>query len=143
MLGRLSRSSRNRAASHRQAGASNATGYQTVNCSSNSIPHRIGCAFGQNPALTLYQTVAELISKNRVQIPKIASQLTTLRAGPPAPPPRESSLPGSIVFFSIKRLCSDPHDLTDSLFGKFHPDSSFNSIDLRRISHRSGESDST
>src|SRR5215468_501488 len=110
-----SRSSRNRAASHRQAGASSATGYQTVNCSSNSVPHRIGCAFGKNPALTPYQIVAELISKNRVQTPKIASQVITLRDGPPAPPLRESSVPGSIVFFNIKSLCSDLNELTDSL----------------------------
>src|SRR5262245_12419215 len=94
----LSRSSRNRDASHRQAGASSATGYHTINCSSNSVPHRIGCAFGKNPALTPYQIVAELISKNRVQTPKLASQDATLRAVPPAPPLRESSVPGSIVF---------------------------------------------
>src|SRR5262252_457201 len=111
----LSRSSRNRAASHRQAGASSATGYQTVNCSSNSVLHGIGCAFGKNPALTPYQIVAELISKNRVQTPKIASQLATLRADPPTPPLRESSVPGSIVFLNIKSFCSDPHVLTDSL----------------------------
>src|SRR5215813_2803117 len=98
-----SRSSRNRAASHKQAGASNATGYQTVNCSSNSVPHRIGCAFGKKPALTPYQTVAELSSKNRVQTPKIAGQRATLRAGPPAPP-RESDVPSSVVFFDIKSL---------------------------------------
>src|SRR5215813_3141980 len=125
-----SRSSRNRAASHRQAGASSATGYQMVNCSSNSVPHRIGCAFGKNPALTPYQIVAELISKNRVHTPKIASQLITLRAGPLAPLLSESSVPGSIVFLNIKSLCSDLHDLTDSLFGKFHvPDNSFNAKD--------------
>src|SRR5262245_53404943 len=97
-----SRSSRNRAASHRQAGASSATEYQMVNCSSNSVPHRIGCAFGKNPALTPYQMVAELISKNRVQTPKIASQIATVRNAPPPPPLHESSVPGSIVFFNIK-----------------------------------------
>jgi hypothetical protein len=64
--------------------------------------------------------VAELISKNRVQTPKIASQDATLRAGTLAPPLPESSFPGSIGFFNIKSLCSDPHHLTDSLFGKFH-----------------------
>src|SRR5215510_8383992 len=112
-----SRSSLNRAANHRQAGASSATGYQMVNCSSNSVPHRIGCAFGKNPALTLYQIVAELISKNSVQTPKIASQGATLRAGPLAPLLGESSVPGSIDLFNIKSLCSDLHDLTDSLFG--------------------------
>src|SRR5262245_22074768 len=124
-----SRSSRNRAASHRQAGASKATGYQTVNCSSNSVPHRIGCAFGKNPALTPYQIVAELISRNRVQATKIDSQLTALRARRLAPPLHESSAPGLIVFFNIKGLCSDPHNLTDSLFGRFHlpADNSFNS----------------
>src|SRR5262245_21894640 len=111
----LSRSSRNRAASHRQAGASSATGYQTVNCSSNSVLHRMGCAFGKNPALTLYQIVAELISRNRVQAPKTASQVANLRASPLAPPPRESSVPGSIVFFNVKSLCSDLNDLTNSL----------------------------
>src|SRR5215510_8945455 len=110
-----SRSSRNRAANHRQAGASSATGYQTVNCSSNSVLHRIGCAFGKNPALTPYQIVAELISKNRVQTPKLASQGVTFRAGPPAPPLSGSSVPGSIVFFNIKSLWSDLHYLTDSL----------------------------
>src|SRR5215813_12598546 len=111
----LSRSSRNRAASHRQAGASSATGYQTVNCSSNSVPHRIGCAFGKNPALTPYQIVAELISRNRVQTPKLASQVATWRAGPPTPPRREPSIPGSFVFFNIERLCSVLNDLTDYL----------------------------
>src|SRR5262249_877872 len=110
-----SRSSRNRAANHRQAGASSATGYQTVNCSSNIVPPRIGWAFGKNPAPRPYQIVAELISKNRVHTPKIASQLFTLRAGPPAPLLRESSVPCSIVFFNIKSLCSDLHNLTDSL----------------------------
>jgi hypothetical protein len=74
--------------------------------------------------------VAELISKNRVHTPKIASQLITLRAGPLAPLLSESSVPGSIVFLNIKSLCSDLHDLTDSLFGKFHvPDNSFNAKD--------------
>src|SRR5215510_995912 len=110
-----SRSSRNRAANHRQAGASSATGYQTVNCSSNSVLHRIGCAFGKNPALTPYQRVAEFMSKNRVQTPKLASQRDTLRAGLLAPLLSESSVPGSIVFFSIKSLCSDLHYRTDSL----------------------------
>src|SRR5262249_60692159 len=95
----LSRSSRNLAASHRQAGASSATGYQTVNCSSNSVPHRIGCAFGKNPALTPYQIVAELIRKNRVQTPKIASQGAKIRAGPPGPLLLRSFVTGSIVFF--------------------------------------------
>src|SRR5215468_9674643 len=116
-----SRSSRNRAASHRQTGASSATGYHTVNCSSNSVLHRIGCAFGKNPALMPYQMVAELIGKNRVQTPKVASQGATLRAGPLSPPLSESSVPGSIVFFNMKSLCFDFHGLTDSLFGKFHP----------------------
>ena len=88
----------------------------------NSVLHRIGCAFGKNPALTPYQTVAELSSKNRVQTPKIASQLSTLRAGPLSPLPRELSVPGSIVFFDTKRLCSDLHDLTYSLFAEFHRD---------------------
>src|SRR5262245_47375775 len=110
-----SRSSRNRAANQRQAGASSATGYHTANCSSNSVPQRIGCAFGKNPALTPYQTVAELISKNRVQIPKIASQGAAPRGGPAAPMLRELSVLGSIVFFNFKSLCSDLHDLTDSL----------------------------
>jgi hypothetical protein len=74
--------------------------------------------------------VAELISKNRVHTPKIASQLITLRAGLLAPLLSESSVPGSIVFLNIKSLCSDLHDLTDSLFGKFHaPDNSFNAKD--------------
>src|SRR5262244_3001413 len=111
----LSRSSRNLAASHRQAGASSATGYQMVNCSSNSVPHRIGCAFGKNPALTPYQMVAELISRNRVQTPKIASQVITLRAGLLSPLLRESAVPCSIVLFNFKSLCSDLYDLTDSL----------------------------
>src|SRR5262245_17103675 len=117
-----SRSSLNRAANHRQAGASSATGYQMVNCSSNSVPHRICCAFGKNPALTLYQIVAELISRNRVQTPKIASQVATLRAGAPAPALRESSVPGSIAFFIIKSQWSDLYGLTDSLFSMFHPE---------------------
>src|SRR5215475_11455325 len=129
VCGHRSRSSRNRAANHRQAGASSATGYQMVNCSSNSVPHRMGCAFGKNPALTLYQIVAELISRNRVQTPKTASQVDKLRVGSPASPLRESSVPGSIFFFNIKRLSSDLHDLIDYLFGKFHPDNSFNSND--------------
>src|SRR5262245_33051265 len=107
VCGHRSRSSRNRAANRRQAGASSATGYQTVNCSSNSVLHRIGCAFGKNPALMLYQIVAELISKNRVQTPKLASQGATLRAGPLAPRLSESSVPGSIAFFNIKSLCSE------------------------------------
>src|SRR5262245_44199542 len=111
----LSRSSRNRAASHRQAGASSATGYQTVNCSSKSVPHRMGCIFGKNPALTPYQTVAELSSKKRVQTPKIASHPTTLRVDPRSPLRRELSVPGSIIFFNSKCRCSDPYDLTDSL----------------------------
>src|SRR5262245_21619116 len=111
----LSRSIRNRAASHRQAGARSATGYQTVNCSSSSVPHRIDCTFGKHPALTSCQIVAELNSKNRVQTPKIASQGATLRDGPPAPPLRESSVPGSIVFLNFKRFCSDFHERTDSL----------------------------
>src|SRR5215510_6642898 len=124
VCGHRSRSSRNRAANHRQAGASSATGYQTVNCSSNSVPHRIGCAFGKNPALTPYQIVAELISRNRVQTPKLASQAATWRAGPPTPPWREPSIPGSFVLFHIERLSSDLHDLTDSLFREFHSDNS-------------------
>jgi len=77
-----------------------------------------------------YQIVAELISKNRVHTPKIASQLITLRAGLLAPPLSESSVPGSIVFLIIKSLCSDLHNLTDSLFGKFQvPDNNFNAKD--------------
>src|SRR5499433_683069 len=112
---RRPRSNWNRAASHRQPGASSAIGYQTVNCSSNSVLHCMGCMFGKNPALMPYQIVAELISRNRVQTPKIASQGATLRAGPPAPLLCESSVPGSIVFLNFKRFCSDLHELTDSL----------------------------
>src|SRR5262249_22476142 len=124
VCGHCSRSSRNRAANHRQTGASSATGYQTVNCSSNSVPHRIGCAFGKNPALTPYQIVAELISKNRVQTPKIASQGATFRAGPPAPLLCESSVPGSIVFLNFKRFGSDLNELPDSSYrSAIHPTS--------------------
>src|SRR5215475_5983608 len=117
VCGHRSRSSRNRAANHRQAGASSATGYQTVNCSSNSVPHRIGCAFGKNPALMPYQKVAELSSRKMVQTPKIASQRATMRAGPP---PRELSAPSSAAFLDIKSLCSDLDNLTESRHGEFH-----------------------
>jgi len=50
-----------------------------------------------------------------VQTPKIASQDATFRAGPPAPLLCESTVPDSIVFLNFKLLCSDLHELTDSI----------------------------